>query len=379
MRPDDDAPGRDASIGASGPDDPDALLQLATALAREAGTLALAGRRGSVLERNTKSSTTDLVTAVRPRRRVADRRPPASPNGRTTRSSARRAPRATARAGTRGSSIRSTARRTSCTTCRRGARRSPSRTTAHRRRGGLRARRRRAVRRPARRRGHARRHARSAAAARPTSRWRWSPPASATTPAVRAAQAATVARMIAEIRDIRRIGLGGDRPVLRGRRAGRRLLRGAPQLLGRRRRRADRPRGGVHHERLRRRAGRPVQHRRRRARHPRGAGRPDQAQPQSETARIPSMVAEMPADSAIMGPWVHASWPSRTTSASARRSSSPSRTRAGRSTRPSSGEEAIDLFARQRARRRADRHHAARHRRVRAVPHAAQARATCRS
>jgi myo-inositol-1(or 4)-monophosphatase len=45
-----------------GPDDPDALLRLATRLAREAGTLALTGRRGSVLERHTKSSTTDLVT-----------------------------------------------------------------------------------------------------------------------------------------------------------------------------------------------------------------------------------------------------------------------------------------------------------------------------
>ena len=62
----------------------------------------------------------------------------------------------------------------------------------------------------------------------------------------------------------------------------------------------------------------------------------------------------------------------KTTSGSARRSSSLSRTRAGRSTRPSSGEVAIDLFAAQRARRRADRHHAARHRRLRAVPHAAQ-------
>jgi myo-inositol-1(or 4)-monophosphatase len=47
---------------AMGPDDPDALLQLAKRLAREAGMLALAGRRVSVLERNTKSSTTDLVT-----------------------------------------------------------------------------------------------------------------------------------------------------------------------------------------------------------------------------------------------------------------------------------------------------------------------------
>jgi myo-inositol-1(or 4)-monophosphatase len=51
-----------ASIGATGPDDPDALLDLAIRLAREAGTLALVGRRGAVLERHTKSSTTDLVT-----------------------------------------------------------------------------------------------------------------------------------------------------------------------------------------------------------------------------------------------------------------------------------------------------------------------------
>jgi myo-inositol-1(or 4)-monophosphatase len=48
--------------GATGPDDPDELLELATRLAREAGALALAGRRNTVLERNTKSSTTDLVT-----------------------------------------------------------------------------------------------------------------------------------------------------------------------------------------------------------------------------------------------------------------------------------------------------------------------------
>jgi myo-inositol-1(or 4)-monophosphatase len=51
-----------SSVGATGPDDPDVLLRLASGLAREAGTLALAGRRGSVLERHTKSSTTDLVT-----------------------------------------------------------------------------------------------------------------------------------------------------------------------------------------------------------------------------------------------------------------------------------------------------------------------------
>jgi myo-inositol-1(or 4)-monophosphatase len=47
---------------AIGPDDPDALLEMATRLAREAGTLALAGRRSSMLERVTKSSSTDLVT-----------------------------------------------------------------------------------------------------------------------------------------------------------------------------------------------------------------------------------------------------------------------------------------------------------------------------
>lgn len=47
---------------AIGPDDPDELLELATRLAREAGTAALAGRRSSVLEQHTKSSTTDLVT-----------------------------------------------------------------------------------------------------------------------------------------------------------------------------------------------------------------------------------------------------------------------------------------------------------------------------
>jgi myo-inositol-1(or 4)-monophosphatase len=47
---------------AIGPDDPDELLELATRLAREAGTLALTARRSSMLERVTKSSTTDLVT-----------------------------------------------------------------------------------------------------------------------------------------------------------------------------------------------------------------------------------------------------------------------------------------------------------------------------
>ncbi len=51
-----------SSIDAIGPDDPEALVQLAKRLAREAGMLALSGRRVSVLERNTKSSTTDLVT-----------------------------------------------------------------------------------------------------------------------------------------------------------------------------------------------------------------------------------------------------------------------------------------------------------------------------
>ena len=53
---------KNSPIDATGPDDPDALLELATRVAREAGALALTGRRGSVLERDTKSSTTDLVT-----------------------------------------------------------------------------------------------------------------------------------------------------------------------------------------------------------------------------------------------------------------------------------------------------------------------------
>ena len=53
---------KSSPIEANGPDDPDALLELATRVAREAGALALTGRRGSVLERVTKSSTTDLVT-----------------------------------------------------------------------------------------------------------------------------------------------------------------------------------------------------------------------------------------------------------------------------------------------------------------------------
>ena len=54
--------GKHPPVGAIGPDDPAALLELATRVARQAGALALAGRRGSALERSTKSSTTDLVT-----------------------------------------------------------------------------------------------------------------------------------------------------------------------------------------------------------------------------------------------------------------------------------------------------------------------------
>ncbi len=56
------SPTNGSSIGATGPDDPDALLELSSRLAREAGTLAFVGRRDSVLERHTKSSATDLVT-----------------------------------------------------------------------------------------------------------------------------------------------------------------------------------------------------------------------------------------------------------------------------------------------------------------------------
>jgi len=68
-RPDDTLPDeefiermKNPSTGATGPDDPDQLLELASRLAREAGTRALTGRRSSVVERTTKSSTTDLVT-----------------------------------------------------------------------------------------------------------------------------------------------------------------------------------------------------------------------------------------------------------------------------------------------------------------------------
>lgn len=50
------------TTGPTGSDDPDDLLELAARLAREAGTSALAGRRSAVLEQQTKSSTTDLVT-----------------------------------------------------------------------------------------------------------------------------------------------------------------------------------------------------------------------------------------------------------------------------------------------------------------------------
>jgi myo-inositol-1(or 4)-monophosphatase len=56
------SPIENSAVGSAGPEDPDDLLALAARLAREAGTLALGDRRGSLLERHTKSSTTDLVT-----------------------------------------------------------------------------------------------------------------------------------------------------------------------------------------------------------------------------------------------------------------------------------------------------------------------------
>ncbi len=175
-------------------------------MAREAGALALAGRRGSVLERVTKSSTTDLVTQH-------DRAAEALivEQLRTERPT-------DAIVGEEGATLDGTSGYawfldpidgttnfvydlpswcTSVAVAYHGV---------DRRRGGLRPGRRRDVRRPAGRRGHARRHGRSGAAARPTSRWRSSPPASRTFRRGARVQAAAIARLIAEIRDIRRSG-----------------------------------------------------------------------------------------------------------------------------------------------------------------------------
>ena len=131
--------------------------ELAKRLAREAGTLALAGRRGSVLERNTKSSTTDLVTqhdraaeALIVERLVAERPTDAivGEEGAALEGTSGYAWFLDPIDGTTNFVYDLPAWSTSVAVAYR---------RRDRRRGGLRPRRRRAVRRPARRRGHARR------------------------------------------------------------------------------------------------------------------------------------------------------------------------------------------------------------------------------
>ena len=202
----------------------------------------------------------------------------------------------------------------------------------------------------ARRRGDARRRSRSAAATAPTSGWPSSAPGSATPPTAAGAQAAIVADLIGVGPRHPPPRLGGARPVLRRRRALRRLLRDRPQQLGRRRRRADRPRGRLPQRRPPRRpaAARPScswrprrssttcsacwhvgrSHRSARC----GSGARRASDPHAALDR--PCEPERSGDRASWEPWEPESWPSRTTSASARRSSWRSRTRAGPSRGP---------------------------------------------
>ena len=258
------SPTQRSSIGATGPDAPDELLALGDRVAREAGSLALAGRRGSVLERHTKSSTTDLVTQHdrAAEALIVEQLAHRTSERRDRRRGGRR--HSTARAGTRGSSIRSTARRTSSTTCRRGAR---SVAVAY--------------------------HGTTVAGAvyvpvademfaaqlgggatldgtpiRCSDETELSLALVATgfsyVPARRAVQAAAIARLIGEVRDIRRSGSAAIDLCLAA--AGRvdayfeEHLNSWDAAAGE----LDRPRGGSHHERFRGWSGRPVQHRRRR-------------------------------------------------------------------------------------------------------------------
>ena len=76
-------------------------------------------------------------------------------------------------------------------------------------------------------------------------------------PSTRIEQARVVADLIGAVRDIRRLGSAAIDLCHVACRSRRRLLRSRTQPVGRRCRRADRPRGGLPHGRLRRRAGRP--------------------------------------------------------------------------------------------------------------------------
>ena len=168
---------------------------------------------------------------------------------------------------------------------------------------------------------------------------------------------------------LRRSGL---RPVLRRRRTGRRLLRAVARTVGRRRRRADRRRGRLPHRLVRRRSGAPLE--RARGRRPRcssdGGGLrrcPEGAHARTarrccQTVRVGTRILSVEDDERI-----------RTAVKLALEDEGWTVDEAA------SGEDAIDAVPPLAARRRADRHHAPRHRRLRAVPHAAPARATCRS
>ena len=155
----------------------------------------------------TKSTQHRRRDRVRPRRRGGDRRHAPPHCDPATRSSARRA-RPTS--GTTGYSVVHRSDRRHDELRVRPAdmvvldRRRASRHDG--RRGGVRAGARRDVRRRARRTVRGSTVARSRPAPRPTWRWRWSAPVSATTPTMRRAQAERLARMIGDVRDIRRTG-----------------------------------------------------------------------------------------------------------------------------------------------------------------------------
>ena len=71
-------------------------------------------------------------------------------------------------------------------------------------------------------------------------------------PEIRATQAAAVARLLPQVRDIRRIGLRRPQPVRARRRAPRRVRRAGPEAVGSSRRRPHRHRGRTRRERARR-------------------------------------------------------------------------------------------------------------------------------
>ena len=266
------------------------------ALAVEAGDAALAGRRGGASGRvaaGTKSTATDLVTELRPGRRGARSSPgcaAARPDDGIV------GEEGTDRSGTSGISwfvdpidgttnfvydlplLVDVGRR--------------RRRRRHARRRGLPARARRAVRGDPRRRGHAQRSRRSAAATATTSPSRSSPPASPTTPSAGASRRAIVHDLIGHVRDIRRLGSAAiDLCFVAAGRYDAYFETGL-QPLGRRRRRADRPRGRVPQRRpprrtagTRRAARRHAGHLRRSAGPPRPPRRADRACPMRRLTR----------------------------------------------------------------------------------------------